>query len=164
MKLINQSASTASRMSGWAVALLLGAFLLGGSTTDATAAAQPPYIGAFYFFSSNGGTHESTVNSTNYTCQAWEIQLGTPSILCDKIFWQVTRDSTLYESTTSYGPTTSDDWVLYDSGTGGSTRSIIVKTFYDDSDPFYNSYYITYEDSYYSRCVEEGGSVYIYNP
>ena len=77
----------------------------------------------------------------------------------------MTRGNDVFESTTSYGPDNPDvGWILYDSGSSGSTRYIVVKTFYDAVDPFYNSYYLTYEDSYYSRCYEEDGFIGIYNP
>jgi hypothetical protein len=163
MKQIDQTCRGASHLLGQLRAFLALGLLL-GSAVLASAAAQPPYIGAFYHFTSTVGNHTSTVTSGIYGCHGWEIQLGTPSINCDEIFFQVTRGLDLHESTSS-GLSSPDSWILYDSGTGGSTRYIRVKAFYDQFNPYHNSYYLSYQDSTpYSYCSEQGGSVYIYNP
>jgi hypothetical protein len=78
-------------------------------------------------------------------------------------FFQVIRGTNLIESTSS-SLSSPASWILGDTGTGGSTRYIQVKALYSPWNPYYNSYYLSYEDSPYSYCSEEDGYVYIYNP
>jgi hypothetical protein len=161
MKTINQIKSAASRR--WTsiagIVCVAGMLLCAG---EARAAAQPPYIGGFSLYSTQSINYTTTFNYI-VGAHIWEIALGYPSISCDSIFFQIIRDNTLFESTTS-GLSNPADWIRYDSGTQGSTRYIRVLTAYDQWDPYHNSYYLTYEDSPYSYCSEEGGYIYIYNP
>jgi hypothetical protein len=87
-----------------------------------------------------------------------------PRTACDRIFWQVTQGTTLRESQTSPGPDSPDVQWIYADWTSGSNRYYWVGAAYDTVNPFHYSWYLTYQDSYYSYCSEEAFYVYIYNP
>jgi hypothetical protein len=161
MKTINQIKASASRRltSVAGIVCVAGMLVCAG---EARAAAQPPYIGGFSLYSTQSPAYTTTLSYIVGT-HIWEIALGYPSISCDSIFFQIIRDSTLIESTTS-GLSDPAEWIVDDSGTQGSTRYIQVITAYSPTNPYHNSYYLTYEDSPYSYCSEEDGYIYIYNP
>ncbi|MBI1177972.1 hypothetical protein GC207_11115 [bacterium] len=164
MKVINQIKAAARAISRAALAMAVGGIFIG--FIQAANADQPPYIGSFSYSGYDApDPWISSINTNGYPAQYWIIQLGSPSILCDNIVWEVNQNPSIPGPVielqySSSGPTA--DWIVYDSGTGGSTRSIWV---YDlQNTTFQNVYFLTYGSSYYSDCWEQGGNVHIYNP